>query len=322
MDKKLLDFIVCPECKSSINLKVFKEDAKGRVMEGTLTCSLNNSHCFPVTSGIPRIFKSNHKEAIFDRTADVFGFEWNEFYDYSLDNLEGMIKPHSLERFNGKLGLDAGCGGGRHVVKCAKYASNIIGIDLSKAVEESNRKVQKLNNAHILQADILSLPFKKETFDFIYSLGVLHHLPEPRKGFEYLVDLLKKDGDIYVWVYKKSLRKVILRQIRRITTKLPISIIKHLAGIFSFIGYFLIIHPSRFFITRYHIFKKITPSHIIEYSKHDFRIYFTDWFDRLSAPISNHYLPGQVEEWFKKKGLSEYYVTTIGDFWCYGYGKK
>lgn len=267
-------------------------------------------------------YQPSNFEIKLERTAKVFGFEWKEFFNYSLDNLNTLLYPYSINAFRGKLGLDAGCGGGRHIVKCAEKASTIIGFDLSEAVEKANEKSSGLKNAHILQADIFKLPFKENSFDFIYSLGVLHHLPEPQKGFNYLVDLLKVNGAIYIWVYKKSLRKITLRPIRKITTKLPPKILRYVAIISSFIGYFGIILPCRTLIKSFPIFKKMIPPHILEYSKHNFKVYLADWFDRLAAPIANYYLPEEIESWFKTKNLSEIQIRTIGDFWCYGYGRK
>lgn len=355
MKKSLIDILICPECKSRFNLEVFNEGVNDEVLDGLLTC-FKNKHWYPIISGIPRIFVSGYRNIAYKQysdyfnkyninlsesrkaseekyqpthfeiklkmTAKVFGFEWKKFFDYPLDNLNTLLHPYSLNAFRGKLGLDAGCGGGRHVVKCARAAATIIGVDLSEAVEEANRKSRALKNAHILQADIFKLPFKENTFDFIYSLGVLHHLPEPQRGFDCLADLLKVDGAIYIWVYKKSLRKVILKPIREITSKLPTKILFYMATILSFVGYFGIIVPCRTLIKTFRIFKKIIPSHILEYSKYNFKVYLTDWFDRLSAPIANYYSPEEIERWFKTKKLSDIQIRTIGDSWCYGYGRK
>ena len=90
----------------------------------------------------------------------------------------------------------------------------------------------------------------------------------------------------------------------------------------SFIGYFSIIVPSRSIIKRFPVFAKITPPHIYSYTKYGFKIYRTDWFDRLSAPIAYNYLPKEIKKWFITKKLSEVKIKTIGDFWCYGYGRK
>ena len=216
------------------NLKVFAKEANGEILDGILICS-KSRHQYPIIFGIPKIFVGGYRNIVYKqyanffneyhinlgevrkttadgylpvhfednlkRTAEVFGFEWKKFLNYPLDNLNTLLHPYSLNAFRGKLGLDVGCGGGRHIVKCAEHAATIIGVDLSEAVEQANKKLSGLKNAHVLQADIFKLPFKENTFDFIYSLGVLHHLSEPQRGFDCLVDLLKVNGAIYAAVW-------------------------------------------------------------------------------------------------------------------------
>ena len=102
------------------------------------------------------------------------------------------IWPIEPAFFKDKLVLDAGCGIGRHAFFAAAYgAKEVIGIDLSDAVDTAFENVGHLPNAHIVQADIYDPPFRRATaggdFDFIYSIGVLHHLPDPESGLRSLV---------------------------------------------------------------------------------------------------------------------------------------
>jgi SAM-dependent methyltransferase len=53
----------------------------------------------------------------------------------------------------------------------------------------------------IAQGDIGRLPFSEGTFDFIVSIGVLHHTPNTKEYFQRLVPLLKPGGSIAIWVY-------------------------------------------------------------------------------------------------------------------------
>ena len=55
-------------------------------------------------------------------------------------------------------------------------------------------------NVHIVQADIFVLPFKK-VFDYAFSVGVLHHTPDPKKAFLSLAGKVKKGGAISAWIY-------------------------------------------------------------------------------------------------------------------------
>src|SRR3989442_143595 len=55
---------------------------------------------------------------------------------------------------------------------------------------------------HLVQANVLERPFRAESFDVVWSFGVLHHMPDPRAGFRAIVSLARPDGGlVVVWVY-------------------------------------------------------------------------------------------------------------------------
>lgn len=102
--------------------------------------------------------------------------------------------------------LDAGCGNGRVTALIQKYAnpeSQILGIDLvSSPVAEKNLK--NYPNVKINKADLLNKLEEFGSFDFIYCQEVLHHTSDPQKAFKNLCNLLNKNGEIAIYVYKKK----------------------------------------------------------------------------------------------------------------------
>ena len=48
---------------------------------------------------------------------------------------------------------------------------------------------------------MFKLPFAPESFDYIYSIGVLHHTPDCEQAFKGLPRLLKPGGRIAIWLY-------------------------------------------------------------------------------------------------------------------------
>src|SRR4030095_2486905 len=79
-------------------------------------------------------------------------------------------------------------------------AKEIVGIDLGDGVESAFQLTRDLPNAHIVQCDIFRLPFKS-VFDYAFSVGVLHHTPDPKKAFLSLASKVKQGGHISAWVY-------------------------------------------------------------------------------------------------------------------------
>jgi SAM-dependent methyltransferase len=137
-------------------------------------------------------------------TAENFGWQWQHFVqsdELYADQFLGWIAPVTPKFFQGKLVLEGGCGKGRHTQLAAGWgAREVIGVDLSDAVETAFAATRRLENAHIVQADIYHLPLAR-TFDYAFSIGVLHHLPDPRAGFRSLASKVKAGGNISAWVY-------------------------------------------------------------------------------------------------------------------------
>ena len=59
-------------------------------------------------------------------------------------------------------------------------------------------------NIHIIQADIMNLPFRRRVFDLIFSEGVLHHTPHTQSAFNSLLKHLAPGGEMAFYVYQKE----------------------------------------------------------------------------------------------------------------------
>jgi tRNA (uracil-5-)-methyltransferase TRM9 len=96
------------------------------------------------------------------------------------------------------LGLEIGCGNGKNMV----YRNDISmkGIDIcDKFVDMCKKK-----NLDVIQGDMSSLPYENESFDFVMSIAVLHHLDSQEKRVKALDEMFrvcKKGGKIFVLVW-------------------------------------------------------------------------------------------------------------------------
>jgi SAM-dependent methyltransferase len=197
---------------------------------GILSCSCRT--VYPVDEGIPRMLpdaldeldsfsetyrnnlistgalaasqKSEPSLRMQKKTKASFGYQWLRY------NANDVLEDHTVfladsqlsgEAIQNKLVLDAGCGMGRYTAVAAGMGAEIIGLDLSKSVLKAYEKTRPHPFAHIIQADIMRLPFRIGQFDVIYSLGVLHHTPDARQAFLQLTKRLKENGIISVWLY-------------------------------------------------------------------------------------------------------------------------
>ena len=158
---------------------------------------------YPVVKGIARFVDAQHY-------AGSFGFQWLLFRDTQLDTEESRRSEADFRRrtgftpedLAGKLVLDVGCGMGRFAEVATRWGAYVVGVDLSLA-EEAAAENLKDRNAVFFQADVFHLPFAPGSFDYIYSIGVLHHTPNCEKAFKSLPRLLKPGGRIAIWLYSR-----------------------------------------------------------------------------------------------------------------------
>ena len=160
-----------------------------------------------------------------------FGFEWTLHARTQLDSATSDESERTFqvktgftpEQLRGKRVLDVGCGMGRFSDVASRWGASVVAIDLSRAVDAAQRNIGARENVSIAQANIFDLPFREGTFDFIFSIGVLHHTPNTRAAFDNLPRLLRTDGKIAVWVYSSydGFRWVFSDFYRRFTWRLP-----------------------------------------------------------------------------------------------------
>ncbi len=178
-------------------------DNNQRIKNGYLRTSNGNKR-YKIDNYILRFIAS-------ELYAKNFGYEWRFFNKTQLDSHSGTkisknrwmditsMKPEDL---NDKVVLEAGCGSGRFLEVVAPFAKNLIGVDLSRAIEVSRDNIiNEYPNVDFIQADLNHIPIKDESIDFIYSIGVLDHTPSTLGGIQALSKKLKPGGKIAIWVY-------------------------------------------------------------------------------------------------------------------------
>ncbi len=227
MKKRLLDYLACPFCHGAIDFVDIEKEEGIEVLEGQLRCE-GCGKDFTVTRGIPRFADFQNIEQDKQATADKFGWSWTEFShddEKYEEQFLGWISPVKPEFVRDKIVLEGGCGKGRHTRRVAGWgARDIVAVDLSAAVEVAFASTRDLPNAHIVQADIYQLPLRR-AFDYAFSVGVLHHLPNPRAGFESLASKVKPNGNISAWVYGAENNWWIVRLVnpvrKHVTSRMP-----------------------------------------------------------------------------------------------------
>jgi SAM-dependent methyltransferase len=89
---------------------------------------------------------------------------------------------------------------GRFAEVATRWGARVVGIDLSAAAEVAAKNLADRDFV-AFQADVFALPFAPESFDVIYSVGVLHHTPDCEAAVKTLAKFLKPGGLLVVWLY-------------------------------------------------------------------------------------------------------------------------
>jgi len=313
----LLTLLECPRCHAALEVHPTSSDG-AEILEGKLVC-LRCKNVFPITRGVPR-FLPPDLSAAQRATAEAFGYEWTQYSqltDADREEFLDWIKPLTPDAFAGRVVLDGGCGKGRHIYLAAQFhAREVVGVDLSDAVESAFQNTRHLPNVHVLQADIFNLPFANP-FDVAYSIGVIHHLPDPKQGFLGLCKHVRPGGRVSVWVYGKEGNRWIenfVDPIRiHITSRLPKFATRALSLVLAvplYLALKLVYGPAPR-IPGLAGLKDWLPyaEYLCAISGYSFAENFWNVFDHLVAPTAFYHSRDEVENWFAAAGLNEVVIS-------------
>lgn len=133
------------------------------------------------------------KESLAKFDAWYFGF-----YPYLLP----IVQP---ERMQGKKVLEIGLGYGTLGQQLASAGADYLGMDIAQnPVDHMNYRL-RLHNlpGRAIQGSALAMPFPAETFDFLVSIGCMHHTGDVQKCFDETYRVLKPGGVAVLMLYNK-----------------------------------------------------------------------------------------------------------------------
>jgi len=113
------------------------------------------------------------------------------------------IMPNDL---HGRQVLEIGCGMGLHSLELARRGAKVHAVDLTDAAVEATRgRMKEFGvDAEVRCADAESLPYGSQTFDFVWSWGVIHHSARTARIVREIARVLKPDGKARIMVYNRS----------------------------------------------------------------------------------------------------------------------
>jgi SAM-dependent methyltransferase len=297
IDARIRSILRCPSCQANVT-----DDAEG------MQCASCHRK-FPLVNGVLRFVDKQ-------QYAGSFGFQWLKHDREQLDSDGSTRSEQDLTfktgltkaDFAGKLVLDVGCGMGRYAEVVSRWGATVVGIDLSAAVEAAARNLAD-RDVTILQADVFALPFAPESFDFIYSMGVLHHTPSCENAFKTLPQYLKPGGGIAVWLYSGYHKWYRMSDVyRKITRRMPTGMLHPLCyvavpmyGIHKVLRAIPLVGKAGSGLLKYLLPMSFNPDP-------EWRV--LDTFDWYSPWYQSKHTYEEVFRWFESCGLGDLHVGS------------
>ena len=259
-----------------------------------------------IADGIPRFVTDEHLES--------FGHQWTRFEVAHDDEDRATFAAKTgfpLSDLAGKVILDAGCGGGRYAKVCGEAGATVFGADHTRAVDKARQLCGHLPNVNFVQADLKHLPFEPASFDFVFSIGVMHHDADTRSVFDAVAAMVKPGGRYSVWLYRKNQwwQEILNSGLRAITTRMPSSVLMPFCHVGAVLGGLPIVNKS---------FNKI-----INFSAHtSYENRVCDTFDWWAPKYQYHHTVDELSVWFHEAGFTDLTVLPpekSGGFYRWAY---
>jgi SAM-dependent methyltransferase len=269
-----------------------------------------------------------------ETTVKSFGEEWKAFHNFDDKELNrigdeyfDVVTPAMCGP--DKIAADFGCGTGRWT----KYFSNRVGaiaaIDPSDAIFTAAKVLEKTENTFLYKASIDSLPFPNNYFDFGFSLGVLHHIPDTGMAMNACVQKIKPGGYFLVYLYYnfdnrgKFFRFIywLSNLIRLVVSKMPGKVKRIICDILAVVLYMPFVGLCR--VLRHlgvaERFRQKIPLQI--YEKASFYIIRNDTLDRFGTPLEQRFTRPQITDMMTNAGLTDIHFSPHAPFW-HAVGRK
>lgn len=267
-------------------------------------------------------------------TVNSFGDEWSRFDNFSEYELKTFgddyfdIVTDKMINASSSV-LDVGCGSGRWTKYLTKRVGKIEAIDPSEAVFTASKMLQKDENVRVTQASVDNIPFEDDSFDFVFSLGVLHHLPDTPKAINACVKKVKSGGHFLVYLYyaldnRGFFYKLLFQMVnlvRRITSSLPMVLRRLICDLITIFIYLPLSLLSRFLRVLGLPEKLVSKLPLSYYSRATFNIMRNDAYDRFGTPLEKRFSKLEIKNMLEAAGLTEIVFSDRVPYW-HAVGRK
>ena len=257
-----------------------------------------------------------------------FGNEWNEFDQSALtkDELKKLFDRYfhifPKNKLNKKsIGFDLGCGSGRWAKFVAPKVKKLNCIDPSKlAIKVAKKNLSEQNNVKFINSNISKNILNKNSQDFGYCLGVLHHIEDTLKGLRFSNRILKKNAPYLIYLYYNfDNRGFIYRSIwkvsnlfRLIISKLPFKVKKVVTDLIAILIYYPLAKYS-LMLSYLGMNSEVLP--LSFYKNESLYTMRTDSLDRFGTKLEKRFSKKEITKLLNKTGFKDVKFSNKMPYW-------
>lgn len=264
-----------------------------------------------------------------DATVAGFGDEWSRFDQQRLTSAERQeIFEQYFRIFPWRklppnaVGMDVGCGSGRWAQVVAPSVGKLHCVDASgDALEVARKRLKSFRNVELHHASVAELPVEDGSLDFLYSLGVLHHVPNPAAAVAQCARKLKPGAPFLLYVYyafeqRPSWFRALWKASdagRQLVSRMPFSMRYGVSQVLAASVYLPLARSAQLMEL---LGADVSNFPLAAYRSRSFYVMRTDALDRFGTRLEHRFTREQITEMMTAAGLER---ITFGDqlpYWC------
>jgi SAM-dependent methyltransferase len=265
------------------------------------------------------------------KTVEGFGDEWSRYRQNSasLDDAEAerlfnsyfAIVPHDVLTSEVSA-ADIGCGSGRWAKFVAPRVKRLVLVDPSPAaLDVARENLRRESNCEFRCESVGSMGLDPCSFDFVYSLGVLHHVPDTQAAVQSCVDLLRPGGRFLVYLYYRfdnrpgwfRLIWSASDKVRRLIIRMPTSSRRFITEPIALLVYWPLSRLAKV-LDRLGFKSGALP--LSFYKDKSLYVMRTDARDRFGTRLEQRFTRNEIEAMLSKAGLIDVRFREDTPFWC------
>ena len=294
---------------------------------------MNNSTEIKTDNRIIKCYNLDGKN-IDPKTVSSFGEEWKAFHGFDEKDLK-LTGDMYFDIVTDKIlndqseVIDIGCGSGRFIKYLDGRYKKIVGMDPSQAIFAADNFVGKNEKIELVMASTDHIPFPDNHFDFGYSLGVLHHIPDTKKALKDCVKKVKPGGYFLLYLYYNLENRPfyfriiywLSNLIRLGVSKLPATLKRWVCNFLAILFYMPFVLLSRLlrFAGVPERIRKYVP--LQAYERQSFYIIRNDSLDRFGTPLEQRFSRKQIQAMMEEAGLTQVIFSEKIPYW-HAIGRK